>query len=277
MKLLNFWKKNPLIPEEVRQVKMMSLLQGKNVLITGAGKNIGRSIAVEMANQGANIFFTNIEKDANEQLGKELSKYPVISRGFVSDISKHEDIISLYNSLLNDSIKIDILVNNAGVNLYQKVERKFNINRLQRLFDTNVIGPVHLTKLISQMMIDNNINGSIIFVTSIHQWHVFLDEGYSPSKAAIGMLIKELAVELAPHKIRVNGIAPGNIDQDKKGLAIPHRYTPLYKSSVNPCYIGRAAVYLSSDFFSKYTTGTVIKIDGGLSLYNHLVDKRMER
>lgn len=277
MNLLNFFKKNPLMREETKQVKMMSLLQGKNVLITGAGKNIGRSIALEMAKQGANIFFTNIENDMNDQLEKELSEYSVISRGFISDISKHEDIMSLYNSLLNDSIKIDILVNNAGISLYQKVERKFNINRMQKLFDTNVIGPVHLTKLISQMMIDNNINGSIIFITSIHQWQVFLDEGYSPSKAAIGMLIKELAVELAPHKIRVNGIAPGNIIQDKKGLAIPHRYTPLYKSSINPCYIGRAAVYLSSDFFSKYTTGTVIKVDGGLSLYNHLIDKSMAK
>ncbi|MEJ2618364.1 MAG: SDR family NAD(P)-dependent oxidoreductase [Ignavibacteriaceae bacterium] len=234
MNLLNFFKKNPLMSEETKQAKMMSLLQGKNVLITGAGKNIGRSIALEMAKQGANIFFTNIESNINDQLEKELSEYPVISRGFISDISKHEDIMSLYNSLLNNNIKIDILVNNAGISLYQNVERKFNINRLQKLFDTNVIGPVHLTKLISQMMIDNNIIGSIIFITSIHQWQVFLDEGYSPSKAAIGMLINELAVELAPHKIRVNGIAPGNIIQDKKGLAIPHRYTPLYKSSINP-------------------------------------------
>jgi NAD(P)-dependent dehydrogenase (short-subunit alcohol dehydrogenase family) len=106
---------------------------------------------------------------------------------------------------------------------------------------------------------------------------VSLDEFYSASKAALGMIIKELAIELAPHNIRVNGIAPGNIKEDEKGNTIPHRYTPLYGSSINPCYIGRAAVYLSSDYYSRYTTGTVIKIDGGLSLYNHLVDKSKEK
>jgi NAD(P)-dependent dehydrogenase (short-subunit alcohol dehydrogenase family) len=279
LKLLKFLEKKHIqtISEEKKTLTLSNILLGKNVLITGAGRNIGRSIALEMAQVGANIFYTNIDFDCNDQLEKELAKYPVISRGFVSDISKHDDIISLRDSLLNDNIKIDILVNNAGISLYQKIERKFNIDRLHKLFDTNIIGPVHLTNLISQMMINNNIAGSIIFITSIHQWQVFLDEGYSPSKAAIGMIIKEFAVELAQHNIRVNGIAPGNIIQDKEGINIPHKYTPLYKSSINPCFIGRAAVYLSSDYFSKYTTGTVIKIDGGLSLYNHLVDKNMGR
>jgi NAD(P)-dependent dehydrogenase (short-subunit alcohol dehydrogenase family) len=79
-------------------------------------------------------------------------------------------------------------------------------------------------------------------------------------------------VELAPHNIRVNGIAPGYIDEDKKGRPIPHRYTPLHRSSISSLYVGRAAVYLSSEYFSKYTTGSVLKIDAGLSLYNHLLD-----
>jgi NAD(P)-dependent dehydrogenase (short-subunit alcohol dehydrogenase family) len=87
------------------------------------------------------------------------------------------------------------------------------------------------------------------------------------------MIIKELALDLAPYHIRVNGIAPGYIDEDKNGNPITHKYTPLYKSSINPRYIGRAAVYLSSDFFSRFTTGTVLKIDAGLSLYNHLIDQ----
>jgi len=67
--------------------------------------------------------------------------------------------------------------------------------------------------------------------------------------------------------------SPGYVEEDEKGQTVSHRYTPLHNSSINPCYIGRAVVYLSSDYFSKFTTGTVIKIDAGLSLYNHLVDQ----
>jgi NAD(P)-dependent dehydrogenase (short-subunit alcohol dehydrogenase family) len=122
-------------------------------------------------------------------------------------------------------------------------------------------------------MTDNHISGSIIFITSIHQWTIRRFLSYSSSKATLGMIVKELALELAPYSIRVNGIAPGHVEEDKNGNTITHKYTPLYKSSINPCYIGRAAVYLSSDFFSRFTTGTVLKVDAGLSLYNHLVDQ----
>jgi NAD(P)-dependent dehydrogenase (short-subunit alcohol dehydrogenase family) len=121
-------------------------------------------------------------------------------------------------------------------------------------------------------MIEAGIQGSITFISSIHQWVVMRDAAYSSSKAALGMLIKELAISLAPHKIRVNGIAPGYVAENEQGESISDRYAPLYKSSIGPCYIGRAAVYLASEYFSKFTTGTVLKIDAGLSLYNHMVD-----
>lgn len=274
LKLLNFKKRNHLqtYPAERNSLKIDKLMQGKNVLVTGAGRNIGRSIALEMAKQGANIYFTDIDSESCKQLGKELNVYPVMSREFISDISNHEDIVSLYNSLLQSRIKIDILINNAGINLDMTSEKKFDLKKLHEIYETNVFGPIHLTNLISKMMIDNNIYGSILFITSIHQQTVNLDKSYSSSKAALGMIVKELAIELAPFNIRVNGIAPGNV-KEEKGNPVPHRYTPLYATSINPCYIGRAAVYLSADYYSKHTTGSVIKIDGGLSLYNHLVDK----
>jgi len=250
-----------------------NLLSGKNVLITGAGRNIGKSIAIEMAKQGANIFFTDIYEERCAQLERELNGYQVISRGFFSDISKTEDIDSLYNSLVRDKVNIDVLVNNVGIREDSITTKELSLEVFHRIFDTNVFGPIYLTKLISQMMINNNINGSIIFITSIHQWTVGRLLSYDSSKAALGMIIKELAVELAPYGIRVNGIAPGFVEEDEQGKPFYNKYVLLYNSSINPCYIGRAAVYLSSDFFSKFTTGTVIKIDAGLSLYNHLVDQ----
>lgn len=252
---------------------MDNLLSGKNVLITGAGRNIGKSIAIEMAKEGANVFFTDIDKERFAQLKQELNGYPVVSKGFISDVSRAEDVDSLCNSLSQDRIKIDILVNNVGIHFGGRTIKDLDLKEWNRVFDTNVFGPMYLTKRISKTMIDNHISGSIIFITSIHQWTIRRFLSYSASKATLGMIVKELALELAPYAITVNGIAPGYIDEDKNGNPIPHKYTPLHKSSINPCYIGRAAVYLSSGFFSRFTTGTVLKIDAGLSLYNHLVDQ----
>jgi NAD(P)-dependent dehydrogenase (short-subunit alcohol dehydrogenase family) len=245
------------------------LLSGKNALITGAGRNIGRSIALEMAKQGANIFFTDIDKERCIKLEQELNKYKVRTRGFLSDISKTEDSDSLYDSLLKDKINIDILVNNAGIQFETTTIKNLDLGEWHKSFNTNVFGPIYLTKLISQMMISNNVQGSVIFITSIHQIIPFKVASYSSAKAALGMIIKELALDLAEHKIRVNGIAPGFVTEDEQGNSLSFGYAPLHKTSINPHYIGRAAVYLASDYFSKFTTGTVIIVDAGLSLFHY--------
>lgn len=247
------------------------LLEGKNVLLTGAGRNIGRSIAVEMAKQGANIFFAEIDEEGRARLERELNGYDTVSKGFLTDVSSRDDVDELYRSLLHDHINIDILVNNVGLD-YNNEKRAPSLEEWNKVFKTNVFGPMYLTDLISQMMIDNRIPGSVIFITSIHQWVIRRHVSYSSSKAALGMIIKELAVTLAPHRIRVNGIAPGHVEEDSEERPVRSRYTPLRGSSINPRYIGRAALYLASDYFSKFTTGTVLKLDAGLSLYNYLVE-----
>jgi NAD(P)-dependent dehydrogenase (short-subunit alcohol dehydrogenase family) len=248
------------------------LLSEKNVLITGAGGTIGKSIAIEMAKQGARICFTEIDTTKYKGLEKELNEQKLLFQGFLSDITNPSDIKTLFTSLLKERIAIDILVNNVGIDIDTSI-RKLDLDVWRKMYHTNIFGPLDLTQHISKMMIDHQIEGSIIFITSIHQWIVRRGAGYSSSKAALGMIIKELALELSPFKIRVNGIAPGNVREDKDGKPFPHNYTPLHNTSINPCFIGRAAVYLASDFFSKMTTGTVIKIDAGLSLYNHLSDQ----
>jgi NAD(P)-dependent dehydrogenase (short-subunit alcohol dehydrogenase family) len=247
------------------------LLAGKNVLITGAVKNIGRSIALEMAKQGANIFFTDIQEEGCLKLEQELSNYPVKVKGFVSDISKSEDIDDLYKILTENKIIIDILVNNVGIQFETIGINNLDLGEWQKTFQTNVFGPMYLTKLISQMMVSNSIQGIIIFLSSIHQDEIVRWPSYSSSKAALGMIIQELAVELAPHKIRVNGIAPAWVAEDEKKQPFKIEYNLLHGCSISPCYIGRAAVYLASDYFSKFTTGTILKIDGGTTLYNYRI------
>jgi NAD(P)-dependent dehydrogenase (short-subunit alcohol dehydrogenase family) len=246
------------------------LLSEKNVLITGAGKNIGRSIAIEMAEQGAHIFFTDIQAEHCEKLEKELQRYTGKVKGFLSDISKTEDIDSLHQQLKKENIYIDVLVHNAGIQFESKHIEDLDMGDLYKVFHANVFGPLYLTKCIGQVMVSHNIPGSILFITSIHESVTSRWLHYSSSKAALRMIIKELAMDLAKHGIRVNGIAPGWVAEDEHGNTRNFSYAPLYGSSINPCYIGRAAVYLSSEYFSKFTTGTVLTVDAGLSLHSYL-------
>lgn len=257
----------------VRQVepgKVMDnqLLAGRNALITGAGQNIGRSIAIEMAKQGANVYFTDLYPERCEELSRYLHSYPIHSKSYISDISRTEDSDTLFNILQQEKILIDILVNNVGVSDEEDGMESLDVAKWQSTFETNLFGPIHLTRLIAQEMVEHNIPGSIIFISSVHQEIPFKTPSYSASKAALGMLIKELALMLAPHNIKVNGIAPGWIIEDENGSPLVHTFAPL-GSTINPCYIGRAAVYLASDFFSRYTTGTILKIDAGLSLHDY--------
>jgi NAD(P)-dependent dehydrogenase (short-subunit alcohol dehydrogenase family) len=255
---------------EVRIAVNRDLLKGKNALITGAGRGIGRAIALEMANEGANMYFSDIQEDRVRTLERELRKRDVVCEGFVADISRAADVDSICRDIFKGDREIHILCNNVGIESHDQGSLAFTQAEWDSVFRTNVFGPVYLSECISRRMIENRIEGSIIFITSIHQWIIRKKPSYSASKAALGMIISELALKLAPSGIRVNGIAPGYVKEGADGESLPHEYTPLYGSSINPTFIGRAAVFLASDYFSRFTTGSILKIDAGLSLYNHL-------
>ena len=243
------------------------LLAGKNALITGAGRNIGRAIAHEMAKQGANIYFLEINPDYCANLEHELAQYPVTNKGFCADITNQQAINTLVEGLTKEGITIDILVNNVGIQfIVGKGIQNLKLEEWRTTFETNLFGPIYLTKLISQEMISSQIAGNIIFITSVHQEIIFQYPSYSASKAALGMVIKELAIDFAPHQIRVNGVAPGWVVEDETGNPMGDEHTPLYHTSINPGYIGRTVVYLAADYFSRFTTGTIITIDGGRSI-----------
>jgi NAD(P)-dependent dehydrogenase (short-subunit alcohol dehydrogenase family) len=263
----------PCYREGVQHEKEMTgnkLMARKNVLITGAGRNIGRSIAIEMAGQGANVFFTDIDAERCEQLSGELREYGGTVRYFLSDISKIADIDSLCRQFTEEDIYIDVLVHNAGIRFEKECLEDLDMDDLNKVFHTNVFGPLYLTKCIGQVMVSHNIPGSILFTTSIHEAVTSRWLHYSSSKAALRMIVKELAIDLADHGIRVNGIAPGWVAEDDSGKTYAFRHAPLHRSSIHPCYIGRAAVYLASEYFSKFTTGTIITVDAGLSLHSYL-------
>jgi NAD(P)-dependent dehydrogenase (short-subunit alcohol dehydrogenase family) len=237
------------------------LLSGKNALVTGVGMNIGKSIAMELAANGATVYCTCLEEDVRLRLEREVGQiFPGKTYWFKSDLTNPSDNDALFAYLQDGKIKIDVYVSNS-VSFAEELDQSFKVN---------FFGPVEIARRVARGMIDDRIAGSILFLTSIHQERIRRILSYSSSKAALKMAIEELAIEFAPYNIRVNGIAPGYVGEDEHGNPLPHLNTPLAGTSITPLYIGRAAVYLSSDYFSRYTTGTVLRIDGGLSLFDHM-------
>lgn len=247
---------------------MNDLLNGIHVFLTGAGPNIGRAIALEMAAAGATIYFVEKNEECRAALTRELNERGFASQSFLCDISQPGEIDEVLAQLDDQKVTLDVLVNNAGVH-----ERHFpatmpQFERWQRMMDTNVLGPLYLSRRIAQKMIENGTKGNIIFISSLHQDYFNGDTIYSASKAALSMIIKELAVAFSPHGIRVNGIAPGYCLEGEEGDAQLNRKIMLEHQPVEPCHIGRAALFLASEFFSSRTTGTTLVVDGGLSLYS---------
>lgn len=126
-----------------------------------------------------------------------------------------------------------------------------------------------LTRAVASRMVERGKGGAIVFITSIHQHVPHGKPAYSATKAALGMIVQELSLELAPHGIRVNGIAPGWVAENAQGFPIRYSRAPLHQESVHPRYIGRGVVYLAADYFSRCITGTVITIDSGLSQWRN--------
>jgi len=242
------------------------LLAGKNVLITGAGQNIGRSIALEMAQQGATIYFTEINPVTCLSVEQELIEINSSSKGFQLDIVVDSEREELLEWLSDNEVSIDVLVNNIGISGATVKTEELDINEWKHIYDVNLFGPIALTKAIVGRMITEKVHGNIIFLTSVHQELASRWPSYSSVKAAVASVVKEFALDLADEKIRVNGIAPGAVYIRNDGLLTPAPNSPLYQTSMYPDYIGRTAVYLASDYFSRFTTGIIMKIDAGMTL-----------
>ena len=223
--------------------------------------------AVELAKEGASIVI-NYSKDnegAKETLEqvKKVNGYGVIIK---QDISSLEGCKSMIDEIINTMGKVDILVNNAGIStigLFMDAEEE----DISRIINTNLMGPVYLTKYALQHMVPKR-SGNIINISSM--WG---DVGascevlYSTTKGGLNLFTKSLAKELAMSNIRVNGIAPGVIDtkmnevfseEDRKSL---EEEIPLGRFGT-PEEIGKLAVFLASDD-SSYITGQIIRADGG--------------
>lgn len=240
-------------------------LTNKTVLVTGGGGGIGWGICLECAREGARVIVTDVADEKGKEVLNDLLE--------VSDGHQylHLDLLKLkdFDKVLKKAGDIDVLINNAGINTPNKLIDMTEKN-WDRVQGVNLKGHVFLTQRIAKKNIKNKKKLSIIFISSIHQDIVQGRPHYSSSKAAINMLVKELAVEFAPHDIRVNGIAPGGIYISEK-VEFPDGANDeptvlLGGKNGIPRDIGRAVVFLASSYWSRHITGQVLTVSGGQHL-----------
>ena len=246
----------------------MNLLKGKNVIITGGSRGIGRGIAEKFAEQGANIAFTCVKmSDTSLELAKSLEKIGVKAKAYESNAADFDAATMLAEDVLNDFGSIDVLVNNAGItkdNLLMRMSEE-DFNDVMKI---NMNSVFNNTKAVLRQMLKQR-SGSIINLSSVVGVKGNAGQSnYSSSKAGIIGFTKSVALELGSRNIRCNAIAPGFIETEMtKALSndqvndwadsIPLKRTGQVEDIAN------TSLFLASDM-SSYITGQVINVCGGM-------------
>lgn len=243
-------------------------LEGKNALVTGASRGIGREIALELARQGANVAvnYSGSEKSANEVVDeiKALGRKSFAVQANVADADSVTDMIK---QVLEQFDSLDILVNNAGItrdNLLMRMKEE----DWDAVINTNLKGVFLCTKAVTRQMMKQR-NGRIINISSIVG--VSGNPGqanYVAAKAGVIGLTKTTAKELASRGITVNAVAPGFITTDmtdklsEEVKAEMLKQIPLARLG-DPGDIAKVVVFLASED-SRYMTGQTLHVDGGM-------------
>ena len=243
-------------------------LKNKVALITGSARGLGKAIAIEFANQGAKIILADTDIDTCEEVYDYIHDLGFDVMAIECDVTKKNDVRKLIKKVLKTHTKIDILVNAVSDDLVKPFV-DMNQQEWDDIITTNLRGAFLPTKEVAQQMIKQQ-QGTIIFISSIAGKIGFsYASSFSTAKAGIINLTKELALELAQHKIRVNcvvsGVLPTKIQNEILGDAKTKR--ELLKQILlnrlgDPSDIAKTAVFLASEQ-SSYITGHSIVVDGG--------------
>ena len=256
-------------------------LKGQSALVTGANSGIGMAVAIALANDGANVVVNYVSHpEAADAVVKEIEDNGGNAIAIKADVSNETEVQSMFQQMFTKYGTIDILVNNAGLQKDSPFE-SMSLADWQLVINVNLTGQFLCAREAVKEFLKRGIvaersvaAGKIICMSSVHQvipWggHV----NYASSKGGIEMMMKSMAQELAPKKIRINSIGPGAIKTpiNKAAWDTPEELEKLltlipYGRIGQPEDIGKVAVWLASDE-SDYVTGTTIFVDGGMLLY----------
>jgi len=257
------------------------LLLGQKALVTGASSGIGRSIALALAEAGADVVINYVSgEDKATDTCDAIRSAGGRAIAVKADVSSEEQVQAMYKRMFDEFGTIDILVNNAGLQQDASFE-ELTLAQWNRVIGVNLTGQFLCTREAVREFKRRGVRpeiscsaGKVLCVSSVHEvipWagHV----NYAASKGGVMLMMKSIAQEVAPYRIRVNSICPGAIRTpiNMQAWDTPEAYSELlklipYKRIGEPEEIGRAAVWLASDY-ADYVHGISLFVDGGMTLY----------
>jgi len=263
------------------QVRPQQLLMGQKAIVTGAGSGIGRAIALALGQAGADVIVNYVVgEDKAEQVCQEIRGFGVKAKAIRADVSDEGQVQAMFKSMLESFGTVDLLVNNAGLQQDAAFE-DLTLAQWNKVIGINLTGQFLCAREAVREFKRRGVRpevscsaGKILCISSVHEvipWggHV----NYAASKGGVMLMMKSLAQEVAPFRIRVNSICPGAIRTpiNMEAWGTAQAYNELlklipYKRIGEADEIGRAAVWLASDY-ADYVHGISLFVDGGMSLY----------
>jgi glucose 1-dehydrogenase len=270
------------LPEPVMpRVPPQKLLLGQKALVTGASSGIGRAIALSLGDAGADVVINYVAgEDKAQALADEIRARGSRAAAIRADVSDEAEVREMFRAMIREFGTIDILVNNAG--LQQDAPfHELTLAQWNKVLAVNLTGQFLCAREAVREFMRRGVRpevscsaGKVLCVSSVHEvipWagHV----NYAASKGGVMLMMKSLAQEVAPYRIRVNSICPGAIRTpiNMEAWDTPAAYNELmklipYKRIGEAEEIGRAAVWLASDY-ADYVHGISLFVDGGMTLY----------
>lgn len=258
-----------------------SLLKGQKALVTGANSGIGKATAIALGRAGADVVVNYVaDRDAAEDVVREIEASGVRAYAHEADVSQEDQVVDMVARMVDELGTIDVLVANAGLQR-DAGATTMTLDQWRKVLDVNLTGQFLCAREAAKEFMRRGVvpevsrsAGKIICMSSVHQtipWagHV----NYAASKGGVAMMMESLAQELAPHRIRVNAVAPGAIRTpiNRSAWDTPEAEAELlklipYNRVGDPSDIADAVTVLASDLFD-YVVGTTLFVDGGMTLF----------
>ncbi|NQW85301.1 MAG: SDR family oxidoreductase [Alcaligenaceae bacterium] len=261
-------------------------LEGQKALVTGANSGIGKAVALALGAAGADVIVNYVsEKEAALEVVEAIKALGSQAHAVYADVSNEEQIQAMFGEMFRLFGTIDILVNNAGIQ-QDAPFHELTLAQWNKVIGVNLTGQFLCSREAVREFKRRGIvpsvscaAGKILCISSVHEvipWggHV----NYAASKGGVMLMMKSIAQEVAPLRIRVNSIAPGAVRTpiNTQAWNTPQAYSDLmhlvpYQRIGEPEDIGRAAAWIVSDY-ADYVTGTTLFVDGGMTLYPGFAD-----
>ena len=246
----------------------MNLVKGKNIIISGGSRGIGRGIAMGFAKQGANVAFTYSSSEGPaKELEGELSTFGITAKAFKSNAADFDAAQQLVADVLEIFDSIDVLINNAGITIDNLLMR-ITEEDFDKVIEVNLKSVFNMTKAVQRTMLKQR-HGSLIHMSSVVGVKGNAGQSnYAASKAGIIGFSKSIALELGSRNIRSNVIAPGFIETEMTDK-LPEDVVAQWRAGIplkrggSPEDVANACLFLAADL-SAYITGQVLHVDGGM-------------